>query len=108
MEQGRLACCHAFGLPTNSIPELFPYGIYTVPEISMVGKNEEQLTERGVPYEVGHAQYREIARGQILGDRTGLLKLIFHRESRLARCPHHRRRGSRARAHRASGAGAGR
>jgi NAD(P) transhydrogenase len=82
MEQGRLACCHAFGVPTHSIPELFPYGIYTVPGISMVGKTEEQLTKEGVPYEVGRAQYREIARGQILGDRTGLLKLIFHRESR--------------------------
>jgi NAD(P) transhydrogenase len=83
MEQGRLASCHAFGLPTRSIPELFPYGIYTVPGMSMVGKTEEQLTKDGVPYEVGRAQYREIARGQILGDQTGLLKLIFHRETRL-------------------------
>ncbi len=82
MEQGRLACCHAFGVATHSIPELFPYGIFTVPGISMVGKTEEQLTREGVPYEVGRAQYREIARGQILGDRTGLLKLIFHRETR--------------------------
>jgi NAD(P) transhydrogenase len=82
MEQGRLASCHAFGVPTKSIPELFPYGIYTVPGMSMVGKTEEQLTKEGVPYEVGRAQYREIARGQILGDQTGLLKLIFHRESR--------------------------
>jgi NAD(P) transhydrogenase len=82
MEQGRLASCHAFGVPTNSIPELFPYGIYTVPGISMVGKTEEQLTEKGIPYEVGRAQYREIARGQILGDQTGLLKLIFDRDSR--------------------------
>jgi NAD(P) transhydrogenase len=82
MEQGRLASCHAFGLPATSIPELFPYGIFTVPGISMVGKTEEQLTKEGVPYEVGRAQYREMARGQILGDRTGLLKLIFHRETR--------------------------
>jgi NAD(P) transhydrogenase len=82
MEQGRLAACHAFGIPTNSFPELFPYGIFTVPGMSMVGKTEEQLTEAGVPYEVGRAQYREIARGQILGDQTGMLKLIFHRESR--------------------------
>jgi NAD(P) transhydrogenase len=82
MEQGRLAACHAFGVPTHSLPELFPYGIYTVPGMSMVGKTEEQLTQEGVAYEVGRAQYREIARGQILGDRTGLLKLIFHRESR--------------------------
>ena len=83
MEQGRLAACHAFGVATHSMPELFPYGIFTVPGMSMVGRTEEQLTREGVPYEVGRAQYREIARGQILGDRTGLLKLIFHRETRL-------------------------
>jgi NAD(P) transhydrogenase len=83
MEQGRLASCHAFGVPTRSLPDLFPYGIFTVPGISMVGKTEEQLTSAGVPYEVGRAHYREIARGQILGDKTGLLKLIFHRETRL-------------------------
>jgi NAD(P) transhydrogenase len=78
MEQGRLAACHAFNLKTTSVPELFPYGIYAIPEISMVGRNEEELTEQGVPYEVGKAHYREIARGQIIGDTTGLLKLIFH------------------------------
>jgi NAD(P) transhydrogenase len=77
MEQGRLAACHAFGVPANSVPELFPYGIYTIPEISLVGRNEEELTAEGMPYEVGKAQYREIARGQIMGDTTGLLKLIF-------------------------------
>ncbi len=82
MEQGRLASCHAFGIPTRSLPALFPYGIYTVPGISMVGETEERLTKNGVPYEVGRAQYREIARGQILGDRTGMLKLIFHLETR--------------------------
>ena len=58
-----------------------PYGIYTIPEISTVGRTEEELTREGVPYEVGKAQYREIARGQIIGDRTGLLKLIFHCET---------------------------
>ena len=78
MEQGRLATCHAFGVPTQSAPELFPYGIYTIPEISTVGRSEEELTDQGIPYEVGKAQYREIARGQIIGDQTGLLKLIFH------------------------------
>jgi len=82
MEQGRLAVCHAFGVKARSSPEHFPYGIYAVPEISMVGKNEEELTEAGVPYEVGKARYKEIARGQILGDVTGLLKLIFHAETR--------------------------
>jgi NAD(P) transhydrogenase len=78
MEQGRLAVCHAFGVPANSVPALFPYGIYTIPEISTVGRNEEELTEQGIAYEVGKAQYREIARGQIIGDSSGLLKLIFH------------------------------
>ena len=78
LEQGRLAACHAFGVATESIPELFPYGIYTIPEISVVGKNEQELTQAGVPYEVGKARYREIARGQIIGDSSGLLKLIFH------------------------------
>ena len=78
MEQGRLAVCHAFGVPTSSIPELFPYGIYAIPEISMVGKTEAQLTEAGIPYEAGIAQYKELARGQLLGDDTGMLKLLIH------------------------------
>jgi NAD(P) transhydrogenase len=82
MEQGRLASCHAFDVPAHSVPELFPFGIYTIPEISIVGKNEEQLTSEGVPYEVGKASYKEIARGQIIGDQSGLLKLIFHTETR--------------------------
>jgi NAD(P) transhydrogenase len=81
MEQGRLAACHAFGLDATSVPELFPYGIYAIPEISMVGRTEEDLTAEGIPYEVGKAHYREIARGQIIGDRIGLLKLIFHLET---------------------------
>jgi len=59
-----------------------PYGIYSVPEISMVGKTEEELTRAGIPYEVGIARYKEIARGAILGDDSGLLKLLFHREDR--------------------------
>ncbi len=82
MEQGRLAACHAFGVAVKSVPELFPYGIFTIPEISSVGKTEEELTEAGVPYEVGKATYREIARGQIIGDSSGLLKLVFHIETR--------------------------
>ncbi len=82
MEQGRLAACHAFGISTYHRDNLIPYGIYTVPEISMVGKNEKQLTEEGVPYEIGIARYREIARGQILGDQVGMLKLLFHQDSR--------------------------
>ncbi|GHF62276.1 NAD(P) transhydrogenase [Deinococcus metalli] len=83
MEQGRLAACHAYDIPTQSVPELFPYGIYTIPEISTVGKSEEELTQAGVPYEIGKAQYREIARGQIIGDEQGTLKLIFHLETRV-------------------------
>jgi len=81
-EQGRLSACHAFGAPMESMPELFPYGIYSIPEISMVGKGEEELTKEGVHYEVGKAEYREIARGTIMGDDSGMLKLIFDAESR--------------------------
>lgn len=81
MEQGRMAATHAFGLQHSSFPELFPYGIYAIPEISTVGANEEELTEKNIPYEVGKAYYKEIARGQILGDTIGMLKLIFHREN---------------------------
>jgi len=80
MEQGRLAVCHAFGIETRSMPELFPYGIYSIPEISMVGKTEAQLTDAGIPYEAGIAQYRELARGQLLGDNDGMLKLLIHQE----------------------------
>jgi NAD(P) transhydrogenase len=83
LEQGRLAACHAFGVETKSTPALFPYGIYTIPEISYVGKNEEELTAANVPYEMGKASYREIARGQIIGDSIGMLKILFHRETRL-------------------------
>jgi NAD(P) transhydrogenase len=80
MEQGRIAAARAFGDETIlSNPSFYPYGIYTIPEISFIGKTEEQLTEEDVPYEVGVAYYREIARGQIRGDTTGRLKLIFHR-----------------------------
>jgi NAD(P) transhydrogenase len=82
MEQGRRAVCHAFGQDVgNYNVDLFPYGIYAVPEISMVGKTEEQLTEEGIPYEAGIAQYREIARGKILGDEQGMLKMLIHQET---------------------------
>ncbi len=83
MEQGRIAAGRAFDVPLQSKPAFYPYGIYTIPEISFIGKTEEQLTDEDVPYEVGVAYYREIARGQIRGDTTGRLKLIFHRETRL-------------------------
>jgi NAD(P) transhydrogenase len=83
MEQGRIAAARAFNdKATASNPSFYPYGIYTIPEISFIGKTEEQLTDEDVPYEVGMAYYREVARGQIRGDTTGRLKLIFHRETR--------------------------
>ncbi len=75
-EQGRLAACHAFGLEAHSMSELLPFGIYSIPEISFVGRTERELTEEAVPYEDGIAQYRELARGQILGEEHGLVKLL--------------------------------
>ncbi|MYJ22409.1 MAG: Si-specific NAD(P)(+) transhydrogenase [Nitrospira sp. SB0673_bin_12] len=81
-EQGRLAACHAFGMKAEPMPANFPIGIYAVPEISMVGENEQNLTIKKVPYETGMARYREIARGHIMGDDSGLLKLLFHRKNR--------------------------
>jgi len=82
MEQGRIAAAWAFDdRAATSNPSFYPYGIYTIPEISFIGKTEEQLTGEDVPYEVGMAYYRETARGQIRGDTTGRLKRIFHRET---------------------------
>lgn len=77
MEQGRLASCHIFGVRGNIPPNLIPYGVYTIPEISMVGATEEQLTADRVPYEVGISRYAELAKGQMLGDDQGFLKLLF-------------------------------
>ena len=76
-EQGRLAARHAFGRECKPMPAHFPIGIYSNPEISMVGKTEAELTEAKIPYVVGLARYREIARGQIVGDDTGLFKMLF-------------------------------
>ena len=76
MEQGRLASAHAFDQATAFTGELLPIGIYTIPEISYVGRNEEELTAASVPYEVGVSRYRELARGHILGDTYGMLKLL--------------------------------
>jgi NAD(P) transhydrogenase len=81
-EQGRLAACHAFGVPVANVPHLYPLGIYAIPEIAWVGCTEHELTTTGVPFETGTARYAEIARGQILGDGDGLLKLLYHLESR--------------------------
>ena len=72
-EQGRLASADAFGIPVTTIPELLPIGIYSIPEISFVGKTEAELTEAAIPYEVGVSHYRELARGHILGETHGLL-----------------------------------
>jgi NAD(P) transhydrogenase len=82
MEQGRLAGLHAVGEPATAIPELQPIGIYTIPEISYVGRTEADLTAEAVPYEVGLSRYRELARGQIVGDSYGMLKLIVHAQDR--------------------------
>jgi len=81
MEQGRLASRHMFGAPFKNVPELLPFGIYSIPEISFVGRNEQQLTESEIPYEVGLARFEEVARAQIVGDRVGLLKLLIDPES---------------------------
>jgi NAD(P) transhydrogenase len=80
--QGRQVACHAFGVEIDPLPEHLPVGIYAIPEISMTGPPEHVLTDQRVPYETGVARYREIARGQILGDNSGLVKLLFHREDR--------------------------
>jgi NAD(P) transhydrogenase len=81
MEQGRIAAANAFNIKIQSDPATYPYGIYSIPQISFIGKTEEQLTQEDVPYEVGVAYYREIARGQISGHTEGRLKLLFHRET---------------------------
>lgn len=79
-EQGRLAACTAFGIDTEPMAPHFPIGIYAIPEVSAVGEPEHVLTARKVPYETGVARYREIARGHIMGDDGGFLKMLFHRE----------------------------
>lgn len=81
MEQGRIAACSIYGEACRSVPEQIPYGIYSVPEISMVGWTEEQLTSEGIPYEAGIAQYDEIARGHLLNDLSGMLKMLIHQDS---------------------------
>lgn len=81
-EQGRLAACAAFGIDTEPMALHFPIGIYAIPEVSAVGEPEHVLTARKVPYESGVARYREIARGHIMGNDSGFLKMLFHREDR--------------------------
>jgi NAD(P) transhydrogenase len=82
MEQGRHAACHALGSPVPNTEKTSPYGIYAVPEISVIGMTEDDARTRNVPYEIGTARFRETSRGQILGLREGLLKLLFHLETR--------------------------
>ena len=81
-EQGRHAACHMFGVETRDMSQLYPFGIYAIPEISWVGAAEAELTALGVPFETGVARYKEIARGHIIGDLNGMLKLIFHIDTR--------------------------
>jgi len=81
MQQGRHAACHAFGHPDRTDNSLLPYGIYSIPQISMVGRNEEELTQAQIPYAVGIARYKEIARGLLMGDETGMLKLLFNQHT---------------------------
>ncbi|MGZ3712517.1 MAG: FAD-dependent oxidoreductase, partial [Bdellovibrionota bacterium] len=81
-EQGRLAACRIFGLPCAEFPRSFPTGIYTIPEISCVGAHETELREKGIPYVVGHAYYRELARGLIIGEENGFVKLLVHSETK--------------------------
>ena len=82
MEQGRLAAHHACGEPLHASERLQPIGIYSIPEISFIGRTEDQLTEQNVPFEVGVSRYRELARGQIIGDSYGVLKLLVSLEHR--------------------------
>lgn len=81
MEQGRIAASRMFGARCEAFEELLPYGIYAIPEISMVGWTEERLTQESIPFESGIANYRETARGQLIGDDIGMLKLLIHQES---------------------------
>ncbi|ETK32183.1 Si-specific NAD(P)(+) transhydrogenase [Microbispora sp. ATCC PTA-5024] len=82
MEQGRLAAYHACDEPVSGIHDLQPIGIYTIPEISFIGRTEDQLTDALIPFEVGVSRYRELARGQIIGDTYGMLKLLVSPEDR--------------------------
>jgi NAD(P) transhydrogenase len=81
-EQGRLAACHALGAAAPPMRSHFPIGIYAIPEVSMVGSPEHELTKQKVPYETGVARYQEIARGMILGDASGFFKMCFNRDDR--------------------------
>ena len=108
MEQARVAMVHAFDLKyKKSVAQILPYGIYTIPECSMAGETEEALIEQKIPYIAGRASYTANARGQIIGDNDGFLKLLFRAERHEApRRPRHRRAGDRARPRRPDGSDA--
>lgn len=76
--QGRIVSCHAFGAAFDTFPEVFPVGVYTIPELSSIGKTECELKQQSVPYVVGRASYKEIARGHIRGETHGLIKILVH------------------------------
>ncbi|MFQ5930473.1 MAG: Si-specific NAD(P)(+) transhydrogenase [Acidobacteriota bacterium] len=80
-EQGRQAATHMFDTVQATMPHFFPYGIYTIPEISMVGQTEQQLTAAKIPYKVGVASYEDVSKGQMVGDHSGMLKMLFHPET---------------------------
>jgi len=82
MEQGRIAACHAFGIPMPPAPEFFPYGIYAVPEISTIGMSEEEVKRQNIPYDCGIARFRETSRGHIMGLHAGMMKMIVALETR--------------------------
>jgi NAD(P) transhydrogenase len=82
MEHGRIAALHAFQRPVTTMPELLPTGVYAIPEISMVGRTEEDLTEAGVPYVAVMARWNELARGLMTGDEDGILKLLVSTHDR--------------------------
>ena len=81
-EQSRQPACHAFDIPAGTTAKHFPISIYSIPEMSVVGVSEQELTEQKVPYDTSVARYREIALGQIIGEDSGLLKILIHREDR--------------------------
>ena len=102
-EQGRLASCHMFGAECENRPEAIPYGIYTIPEISMVGRTEQELTAAKVPYETGMSKFEELAKGQMLGVETGILKLpVRSEDAQASGGPHLRRTRHGNRPHRPS------
>ncbi|MBL1404389.1 MAG: Si-specific NAD(P)(+) transhydrogenase [Rhizobiales bacterium] len=82
MEQGRIAACHAFNETAYKPPKYFPYGIYSVPEMSTIGMSEEEIKERGISYECGIARFRETSRGHIMGVGSGMLKMLFSLKTR--------------------------